>query len=306
MSSQCLQWQTRTEYAIGAAILKFFLCYTKNFYNLRSCANILLGDHGTGKLDSITTQAVAFGVLLFPCLVASQLHTTINVVGVLHSQISTFTPATIQPSDSQQSTSKEQPMLNLTPTEGTPIIQVSVFSRHFCSQLTDSLQGPADEGSQCGTTTTSGSKSRSDYGTIIRTHPSALYWKLANIFAWISSPNLRYRSIDGWEYNFNDSDLYDVYLLLAKAYKRALDEILEPISTTFDPKTIEALVVKYMQEARKQLLHSHPGASSGGGMNNRRPEYRHRQSTKSQGSTMSTPPLSPSVCWSHTSCSTVD
>lgn len=245
---------------------------------------------------------MAFGVLLFPCLVASQLHTTINIFGVLYSQIATFRPATIQPSDSQQPIGKEQPIVNLPSSEVSYVSQVCVFLVILFS-IKISLQGPTEEGTQCATTTASTPKSRSDYSTIIRTHPSASYWKLANVFAWISSPTLRYRSIDGWEYTFNDSDLYDVYLLMAKAYKRVLDELLGSVPTTFDPKAIEALVIKYMQEARKQLLHSHPSASGGRGMNNRRSEYRHRQSMKSPGPTrMSTPPLSPSVCWFHTSC----
>ena len=64
---------------------------------------------------------------------------------------------------------------------------------------------------------------------------------------------------------------------MAKAYKRVLDEILASVPTIFDPKTVETLVVKYMQEARKQLLQSHQNASSGRGMNHRRTEYRHRQ-----------------------------
>ena len=192
--------------------------------------------------------------------------------------------------------------MNLPSSEVSYVSQVCVFLVILFS-IKISLQGPTEEGTQCATTTASTPKSRSDYSTIIRTHPSASYWKLANVFAWISSPTLRYRSIDGWEYTFNDSDLYDVYLLMAKAYKRVLDELLGSVPTTFDPKAIEALVIKYMQEARKQLLHSHPSASGGRGMNNRRSEYRHRQSMKSPGPTrMSTPPLSPSVCWFHTSC----
>ena len=79
---------------------------------------------GTGELDLITMQAVAFSVLLFPCLVASQLHSTVDVVGFLHSQSTTFTPAAMQPSDSQQSIGKEQPVVTLASTdtaEGAPI-----------------------------------------------------------------------------------------------------------------------------------------------------------------------------------------
>jgi hypothetical protein len=145
--------------------------------------------------------------------------------------------------------------------------------------------------------TTSTPKSRSDYGKIIRTHPSALYWKLANVSAWITSPNLRYRSIDGWEYTFNDSDLYDVYLLMADAFRRVFDEVLGPVPTIPEPTTFEALVIKYMQKARKELLHSLPSPSSGRVLKHRQPEYRLRQSTKSQGATnVRTPPLSSSVC----------
>lgn len=95
--------------------MELFLYYTKNFYNLRSYANILLGDPTTGKLDSVTTQAVAFGVLLFPCLVASQIHSTISIIRLLHSQSPASTPATTQPNDGQESIGKkEQPVANLT------------------------------------------------------------------------------------------------------------------------------------------------------------------------------------------------
>jgi len=150
-------------------------------------------------------------------------------------------------------------------------------------------------------------KSRSDYGTIIRTHPSALYWKLANVCAWVSSPNLRYRSIDGWEYTFNDSDLYDVYLLMAEVFKRVFDEILGPIPTMLEPNTLEALVVKYMQKARRELLHSFPSSSSGRGLNHRRPENRRRRSTTGQRTTsVPTPPLSSIVCWLQISCGNVN
>lgn len=160
---------------------------------------------------------------------------------------------------------------------------------------------PADEDRT--PTTTSTPKSRFDYGTMIRTHPSALHCKIANVYAWITNPNLRYRSIDGWEYTFNDSDLYDVYLLMAKAYKRVLDEILKSVPTVFESKTIDALVVKYMQEARKDLLHSHPSVSGGRGMNHRRTEYHRRQQAKNQRTThLPTPPLSSSVRWNHTPC----
>jgi len=147
-------------------------------------------------------------------------------------------------------------------------------------------------------------KSRSDYGSIIRTHPSALYWKLANVYAWINSPNLRYRSIDGWEYTFNDSDLYDVYLLMADAFKRVFDEILGPVPTIPEPKTLDALVVKYMQKARKELLHGLPSSSSGRVLKHRRLDHRPRQSTQSQGAPTS--PVSSSVRWLLPSCDTVN
>jgi hypothetical protein len=100
---------------IGAAVLDFFLCYTKNVYDLPSYANILLGDHTTGRLDSITAQTMAIGVLLFPCLVASQIHSTADIVSLLYSRFVMVAPATVQPSDSQQQLiSKEQPVVNLT------------------------------------------------------------------------------------------------------------------------------------------------------------------------------------------------
>ena len=78
----------------------------------------------------------------------------------------------------------------------------------------------------------------------------------------------------------NDSDLFDIYLLMAKVYKKVLDEIFASVPTIFDPKTVVTLVVKFVQEARKQLLQSHQNASSGRGMNHRHTEYRHRQSYK--------------------------
>jgi hypothetical protein len=144
--------------------------------------------------------------------------------------------------------------------------------------------------------TTSTPKSHSDYGTKIRTHPSALYWKLANVCAWIASPNLRYRPIDGWEYTFSDSDLYDVYPLMADAFSRVFDEVLGPVPSIPEPKTLEALVVKYMQKAMKELFHSLPSSPSGTVLKHRRPEYRLRQSTKCQGPTsVRTSPLSSSV-----------
>ena len=114
-----------TECAVGAAILNLFLCFTKNIYNLRSYATIFLGDHITRGLNPITTQAVAFGVLLFPCLIASQLHSTINIVGLF--PLVTFTPTVMPSDDSQQSIGKERPVENVAPVdsvEGAPISQV--------------------------------------------------------------------------------------------------------------------------------------------------------------------------------------
>ena len=80
---------------------------------------------------------------------------------------------------------------------------------------------------------------------------------------------MRYRSIDGWEYTFNDSDIYDVYLLMAEAFMRVLHEILGPPPIALEPKTPEALVVKAMQQAGKELLHSLLSSSSGRGLNHR-------------------------------------
>ena len=171
---------------------------------------------------------------------------------------------------------------------------------YFTLNLKHSHQGPTGDSS---TATTATPKSRSDYGRIIRTHPSALYWKLSNVCAWVSSPSLRYRSIDGWEYTFNDSDLYDVYLLMAEAFRSVFDEILGPVPTMLEPKALETLIVKYMEKARKELLHSLPSSSGGRGLNHRRPEYRRRQSTTGQGVTnVAAPPLSSIVCWLHTPC----
>jgi hypothetical protein len=70
----------------------------------------------------------------------------------------------------------------------------------------------------------------------------------------ITSPNLRYRSIDGWEYTFSDRDLYDVYLLMEDAFRRVFDEMLRPVPTTPEPKTSGALVVKYMQKPGSSLF----------------------------------------------------
>ena len=85
---------------------------------------------------------------------------------------------------------------------------------------------------------------------------------------------------------------------MADAFKRVFDEMLGPVPTISEPKTLEALVVKYMQKARKELLHSLPSSSSGRVLNHRRPDYRLQQSTKSQGaSSMPTSPLSSSVRW---------
>ena len=171
---------------------------------------------------------------------------------------------------------------------------------YFILDLKHSLQGPTGDSS---TTTTATPKSRSDYGRIIRTHPSALYWKLSIVCAWVSSPSLRYRSIDGWEYTFNDSDLYDLYLLMAEAFRRVFDEILGPVPTMLEPKALEALIVKYMEKARKELLHSLPSSSGGRRLNHRRPEYRRRQNATCQGVTsVPAPPLSSIVCWLHIQC----
>ena len=78
-------------------------------------------------------------------------------------------------------------------TEGALLFRYEISS-YFTLNLRYSFQGLPADGS---TITTFIPKLRSDYGTIIRIHPSALYWKLANVHAWISSPNLRYRSPDG-------------------------------------------------------------------------------------------------------------
>lgn len=202
-------------------------------------------------------------------------------------------PADSQPADSQQSIGKERPVENIISIDGVgvaPIGQVRDLS-YFVLNLNLYFQGLAEDGS---TTTTVTPESRSNCGTITRTHPSALYWKLANVCAWVSSPNLRYRSIDGWEYTFNDSDIYDIYVLMAGAFRRVFDEILGPLPTMPEPKTLEALVVKYIQKARKELLHSLPSSASGRRLNHRRPEYRRRQSTAGQGGT--SPPLSSIVC----------
>ena len=114
-----------TECAVGAAILILFLCFTKNIYNLRSYATIFLGDHTTGGLNPITTQAVAVGVLLFPCLIASQLHSTVSIVGLF--SFVTFTPTTMPSDNLQQSIGKERPAENVAPddsVEKAPISQV--------------------------------------------------------------------------------------------------------------------------------------------------------------------------------------
>jgi len=98
-------------------------------YNLRSYSTIFLGGQTDGELNSITTQAMAFGVLLFPCLIASQLHATINIV-LLRSPFILFTPAAMQPSDSQQPIGKEQAAENVTSigsTDGTHTIYVRDF-----------------------------------------------------------------------------------------------------------------------------------------------------------------------------------
>jgi hypothetical protein len=92
------------------------------------------GEAGAIGLDSITTQAVAFGVLLFLCLVTSQLHSTIDIV-LIRSLFVPFTPATIlQPGDSRQSIGKEQPVENSTfigSTGGAPTIHVKDFLVFF-------------------------------------------------------------------------------------------------------------------------------------------------------------------------------
>ena len=150
------------------------------------------------------------------------------------------------------------------------LARYDIFS-YLSLNLKHFLQGPAEDSS---TTATATPKSRSDYGRIIKTRLSALYWKLSNVCAWVSSPNMRYRSIDGWQYTFSDSELYDVYLIMAKVVKRVFDEILGPLPTVLEPKTLEVLVVKYIQKARKGLLHSLPSSSSGRELNHRRPEYR--------------------------------
>jgi len=131
MTSRRSQWRTATDCAVGAAILNFILCYTKNLYNLRSYSTIFLGGQTDGELNSITTQAMAFGVLLFPCLFASQLHSTIHVV-LLRSPFILFTPAAMQPGHSQQSIGKEQAAENVTSigsTDGTHTIHVRDFLR---------------------------------------------------------------------------------------------------------------------------------------------------------------------------------
>jgi len=65
-------------------------------------------DHTTGNLNSITTQAVALDVLLFPCLITSQLYSIINLARLLGSPFVTFTPATMQHGDRQRSIGKER------------------------------------------------------------------------------------------------------------------------------------------------------------------------------------------------------
>ena len=106
-------------------MLNLFLCLTNNCYNLRSYATIFLGNHTTGGLDPNTTQAIAFGVLLFPCLIASQLHSTVNIV-ILFPFV-TFPPTTMPSDDSQQSIGRERPVENVAPidsVERAPISQV--------------------------------------------------------------------------------------------------------------------------------------------------------------------------------------
>ncbi len=71
---------------------------------------------------------MALGVLLFPCLIASQLHSTVNIVGLF--PFVAFTPTTMQPDDSQQSIGKERLVENATSidcAEGAPISQVRDF-----------------------------------------------------------------------------------------------------------------------------------------------------------------------------------
>ena len=78
---------------------------------------------------------------------------------------------------------------------------------------------------------------RTDRRVRTRSSPT-LADKICQFHAWVSSLNL---STDGWKYTFNDSDLYDVYLLMAYVFKRVFYEML-------GPKTPEAFVVKYAQK----------------------------------------------------------
>ena len=72
---------------------------------------------------------MAFGVLLFPFLIASKLHSTISIVGLLLSQFVMFTPAIMQSGDlaavDQQWTAIEK-STSIDTVEGVSISQVRV------------------------------------------------------------------------------------------------------------------------------------------------------------------------------------
>ena len=157
-----------------------------------------------------------------------------------------FTPTTMSPTTRNSTLiGMERPVENAVSTnsvEGAPISQVC-YSLVFPFNLKHSLQGPTENIS---TTTTAIPKSLSVYGIISRTHPSALYWKHSNACACVSSPDLHCQSIDRWEYTFNNSNIYDVCLLMAEAFMRVLHEIFGPPPIILKPKTLEALGIKYM------------------------------------------------------------
>ena len=93
---------------------------------------------------------------------------------------------------------------------------------------------------------------------------------------------------------------------MTKSLKRVLDETLLSDPPIPEPKTLEAPVVKYMQEARKEPLQSFPGGTSDRGLNRSTAIDKDVQRARQGRTRVSTTPLSPSVYWLYTLCGTIN
>ena len=87
--------------------------------------------------NSVTAHAVAFGVLMFPCVIASQLQSTANIVGLF--PVVTNTPTTMQPDDPLQSIGKDRPVENIASTKKEPLLARYDINLYFSYNLKHSL-----------------------------------------------------------------------------------------------------------------------------------------------------------------------